>query len=421
MGLSTKLNSILQNPLVETIINLLKKLKSSKSYWSVSYLVLLFTFREAIAWKFGSAIETFFNNQAETSDYAFIWELLGFIFSTGGSIELVILGVVLFSILSSVKIFESKNESDTKTTISTEAKEIKATQTQQSQDLQEIKNLIKLQGGDETAFLEKYFGSDYQEVLKNPQTYQNLKAKLQQHQGSIQTLLEEKEKLQNKIEARRLHSNNVQKMIDKAFKELRFDDVLDLLDHFIENNQELEKDLLNAHYQKALAYMEQLKYHEAKEEYETHIPRGIKDTDILHDYGVMYRTLGEYDNSLTLNTRRLELLLKSADEHDTEIARTYNEMGVAWESKGAYDKAIEFHKKALEITLATLGENHPNTATMYNNIGLASNSKGSYDKAIEFYNKALNAKLVILGEKHPSTASTYNTENYGKRIQLKCQ
>lgn len=29
-------------------------------------------------------------------------------------------------------------------------------------------------------------------------------------------------------------------MIDKAFKELRFDDVLELLNHFIENNQGLE-------------------------------------------------------------------------------------------------------------------------------------------------------------------------------------
>ncbi|CAA6822908.1 MAG: Unknown protein [uncultured Sulfurovum sp.] len=38
MGSSTKLNSILQNPLVETIINLFKKLKSSKSYWLGTYL-----------------------------------------------------------------------------------------------------------------------------------------------------------------------------------------------------------------------------------------------------------------------------------------------------------------------------------------------------------------------------------------------
>ena len=408
MGLSTTLNNLLKNPLVETVINLIKKLKSSKSYWSVSYLVLLFTLREAIAWKFGSAIETFFNKQAETSDYAFIWEVLGFIFSAGGSIELVILGVVLFGILSYVKIFESKNESDTKTTISTEAKEIKATQTQQSQELQEIKALIKLQGGDETAFLEKYFGSDYKEVLKNPQTYQNLKAKLQQHQGSIQTLLEEKEKLQNKIESRRLHGNNVQKMIDKAFRELRFEDVLDLLNHFIENNKELEKDLLNAHYQKALAYMEQLKYHEAKEEYETYIPQGIKDTDILHDYGIMYITLGEYDNYLTVNMKRLEHLLKSSDENDPEIAKAYNEIGLAWKSKVEYDKAIAFYNKALKIQLTTLGENHPHTATSYNNIGGAWDTKGEYDKAIEFYKKSLKIRLATLGENHPKTATSYN-------------
>jgi len=190
-------------------------------------------------------------------------------------------------------------------------------------------------------------------------------------------------------------------MIDKAFRELRFDDVLDLLNHFIENNKDLEKDLLNAHYQKALTYMEQLKYHEAKEEYETYIPLGIKDTDILHDYGLMYYHLGEYDNYLSVNTKRLELLLKSADENDPQIARAYNEMSLAWKSKGEYEKAIELYNKDLKISLATLGENHPSTATTYNNIGSAWQSKGDYDKAIEFYNKALTIFITTLGENHP--------------------
>ncbi|CAA6822629.1 MAG: Unknown protein [uncultured Sulfurovum sp.] len=454
MGLSTKLNSILQNPLVETFINLIKKLKSSKSYWSVSYLVLLFTLREAIAWKFGSAIRTFCEEQATESSMPFVWDILGFVFDVGGSIELVGLGLFIFIVLSVVKVSDSETNAQAtpfkekllgfvialalmlgffslnyyqhQSTTSEITKNIDAKFNQNDKQLEEIKALIKLQGGDETAFLEKYFGSDYKQVLKNPQTYQNLKEKLQQHQGSIQTLIEEKEKLQKKIESRRLHSNGVQKMIDKAFKELRFEDVLDLLNHFIKNNEELEKDLLNAHYQKALAYMEQLKYHKAKEEYETYIPLGIKDTDILHDYGFMYYQLGEYDNYLTINMKRLELLLKSSDENNPQIAKAYNEIALAWENKGEYDKAIEFHNKSLKIKLATLGENHPSTATSYNNIGGAWYSKGEYDKAIEFHNKALKIRLATLGENHPETATSYNNigtawyskGEYGKAIEF---
>lgn len=353
MELSTYVDKLTENKLLNSLYNFIKKFTSSKSYWSVSYLILLFTIREAIAWKFGNAIETFFQNQAEASEYPFVWETFGFFLSAGGSIELVILGVFLFMILSLVKIFGSKDDIDTKEIVATKSDEIQTKQDKHSQQLQKIENLIKLQGGDETAFLEKYFGDDYKEVLENPQTYDNLKVKLQENRGSIELLIEEKEELQKKIESRRLHSNDVQKMIDKAFKELRFDDVLDLLDNFIENNKELEKDLINAHYQKALAYMEKIEYHKAKEEFEQ-IGSGIKDTDILNDYGIMYHKIAEYD------------------------------------------KAIETYDKVLSIKQTTIREIHPSTAKTYMHLGLSWNRKGKHDKAIELYNKA----LVILHNHH---------------------
>jgi len=110
MGLLKKFNTLLQHTLVETIINLIKKFKSSKSYWSVSYLILLFTIREAIAWKFGSAIREFCEKQASDSDYATVWDIVGFVFDTGGSIELVGLGLFIFLVLSIVKVSEANGE-----------------------------------------------------------------------------------------------------------------------------------------------------------------------------------------------------------------------------------------------------------------------------------------------------------------------
>ena len=111
-------------------------------------------------------------------------------------------------------------------------------------------------------------------------------------------------------------------MIDKAFKELRYDDVRDLLDNFLKENQDKEEEIIRAHYQKALSYMQEIKYHEAKEEFE-HIGPAVKDTEILNDYGGIYYKLGEYD------------------------------------------KAIDFHNKALKIQLITLGEKHPSTVISY--------------------------------------------------------
>jgi len=108
MRIIEKLKTILDNPIIDSIANTLKKFKSSKSYYSVSYLVLLFTFREAIAWKWGSRIKEFTTIQVEDSAYPYVWDALGFIFD-GGSIELVALGMSIFLILSLVKVSESEN------------------------------------------------------------------------------------------------------------------------------------------------------------------------------------------------------------------------------------------------------------------------------------------------------------------------
>ena len=94
MGISQTYINIIEHPTVDATINFLKKFKSSKSYWSVSYFILLFTLREAIAWKFGSAIKTFCETQALDSSYPTFWAVLGFVFEVGGSWELVALGTL---------------------------------------------------------------------------------------------------------------------------------------------------------------------------------------------------------------------------------------------------------------------------------------------------------------------------------------
>ena len=111
MGLSEKYINLLNHPAVDATIAFIKKFKSSKSYWSVSYVILLFTIREAIAWKFGSAIQTFCETQAVESSMPMLWTVIGFIFDVGGSWELVALGTFVFVVLSLVKVAESEGTS----------------------------------------------------------------------------------------------------------------------------------------------------------------------------------------------------------------------------------------------------------------------------------------------------------------------
>jgi tetratricopeptide (TPR) repeat protein len=427
MNIPNKIKNILEHPLVDTIAKFIKKFKSSKSYWSVSFMVLLFTIREATAWKWGSAIGAYAQKQLEGTDYSWLWTAVEFIFGFGGSWEFALGGFVIFVILSLVKISEGDNNAVTLkesflsllllltvvgmlifAIVNTNAKQeiTHKNQTVTHEKLDEIKALLKLQGGDETLFLKKYFGKDYAIILKNPQTYHNFTTLLKQTNKTADELLKEREELLKKIESQSF-SPELQKQIDKAFRELRYKDARELIDTFLEANSTKEKELIRAHYIKALSYMEQIRYHEAKEEFENIAPN-IDNTDILSDYAKIYYILGEYDKAIEYYEKSLKIQLVTLGENHPSTATTYNNIGSAWKSKGEYDKAIEYYEKSLKIQLATLGENHPDTATTYNNIGSAWKSKGKYDKAIEYYEKSLKIQLVTLGENHPDTATTYN-------------
>jgi len=100
---------ILEHPLILKVIDLLKKFKSSKSYWSVIYyLVLPFLLRESIALVWGSKISLWANSQKD-SDYKLLWDFIAFIFEEG-SATLVVIGFSILLILSIVKISESSQE-----------------------------------------------------------------------------------------------------------------------------------------------------------------------------------------------------------------------------------------------------------------------------------------------------------------------
>jgi len=427
MSKITKIKNILEHPLVDTIANFIKKFKSSKSYWSVSFIVIVFTLREAVAWKYGSAISAYAQKQLEGSDWTWLWTAIEFVFDIGGSWELALGGAVIFIILSLVEVSKGENNRITlkdsflsllllltifgMTIYAISSNNTNHIKTHKQQEvtnnkLDEIKALIKLQGGDETDFLIKYFGKDYKVILNHPQTYHNFTTLLKETQKTADELLKEREELLKKIK-KQSFNDKLQKQIDKAFKELRYEDVRELIDGFLEANADKEKEIIKAHYIKALSYMEQIRYDEAKEEFEKIAPN-IDDVEILSDYAKIYYILGDYDKAIEYYEKSLNITLATLGENHPSTATSYNNIGSAWYSKGEYDKAIAYYEKDLNITLATLGENHPSTATSYNNIGGVWYSKGEYDKAIAYYEKSLKIRLATLGENHPDTATSYN-------------
>jgi len=298
MSITTKIKNILEHPLVDSIANFIKKFKSSKSYWSVSFIVIVFTLREAIAWKYGSAISAYAQKQLEGSDWTWLWTAIEFVFDIGGSWELALGGLVIFIILSYVKVNSAEKD---------EIGNIVKDESSKTHDkLDELKELFKAHGISEKEFLEKYFGKDYAVILQNPQTYHNFTTLLKETQKTADELLKEREELLKKIK-KQSFNDTLQNQIDKAFKELRYEDVRELIDGFLEANADKEKEIIKAHYIKALSYMEQVRYHEAKEEFEKIAPN-INDTEILSDYAKIYYIVGEYDKAIEYYEKALDIL-----------------------------------------------------------------------------------------------------------------
>ena len=129
---------------------------------------------------------------------------------------------------------------------------------------------------------------------------------------------------------------------------------------------------------------------------------------ILDSNTYLYYSLGEYNNSLKIQNKSLEIREALYDEKSVLIAKNYNLLGIIYGSKGEYSKAEPLYKKALKIHEEVLGKSHPDTAGSYNNLAGFYESQGKYSKAEPLCKKALKIREEVLGESHPDTANSYN-------------
>ena len=105
MKLLDNLKSLLEHPFVKSLANVFKMFKSSKSFYSIFYVLVVFTMQQAISWKYGTKISNAINDLSEAWYYGFIASIL-----ENGSIELVVLGVFLIIILSIVEVKKVNNQ-----------------------------------------------------------------------------------------------------------------------------------------------------------------------------------------------------------------------------------------------------------------------------------------------------------------------
>ncbi|CAF1435017.1 unnamed protein product [Adineta ricciae] len=133
--------------------------------------------------------------------------------------------------------------------------------------------------------------------------------------------------------------------------------------------------------------------------------------DVASSYnniGTVYSHMGQYSKALVSYEEALKIRLQSLPSNHPSVASSYSNIGAVYSDMGEYSKALVSHEEALKIKLQSLPSNHPDVASSYNNIGLVYSDMGEHSKALVSYEEALKIQLQSLPSNHPSVAASYN-------------
>jgi len=303
-------------------------------------------------------------------------------------------------------------------------------------------------------FIMLYFSDDYEKALENPRIYQNLKFRLEQKNQTLEFLLKEKKELEEKVKSLNLDSD-IENKVELAIEELRFDDVIDILDVYLKNMDVTNKDIYKAHYLKSIIYLQLFEYPLAKNEIEFIPYKKLTDFGILNDYAQIYRLNEMYSSTFEIYDFILSSLRDYLKTHPYLLAMVYNNIAELHEIIGEfsdvekyyrmalkileefrlenndekindsmasvcnnlgtllgypprYDEAEQYLQKSLDIRYELYGDINVHTIESYSNLAALYDKQDDYDNAEELYLKSLELALEVLGEQHPQTAILYN-------------
>lgn len=272
---------------------------------------------------------------------------------------------------------------------------------------QDIGRIIELLGGEEEKFLKKYFGDDYRVVLENPKTYTNLKHKLSVVNITLDSILKEKEILENKIKSQQF-DEETQREVVRAIHELRFDDAIYILDNYLLSISGTAENMYQVHYLKAIVYIQNLEYLKAKEEIEFIPYMKADDIGLLNDYAGIYELVGNYPKAIEIYDFILSKKQKELQSNLYMVTMLYNNVAQISEKIGHTNNVERYYHEALKIIKNNGFETSKEFATVSNNLGTFLDSISRYKEAEKYINDALNIRKNIFGEYSIETMQSYN-------------
>ncbi|KAH8798768.1 hypothetical protein DL96DRAFT_1638752 [Flagelloscypha sp. PMI_526] len=122
-----------------------------------------------------------------------------------------------------------------------------------------------------------------------------------------------------------------------------------------------------------------------------------------------YSLLGQYQESLKLNTRVLELQKQVlGDDHEITLS-TVNNLAVDYVCLKRYHDAQKLIVQVLDWHRQTFGEDHPKTLESMEKLAQVHRHLGQYENAQDLQEQVLALRIHIFGEEHPLTVTSMNT------------
>jgi len=129
---------------------------------------------------------------------------------------------------------------------------------------------------------------------------------------------------------------------------------------------------------------------------------------VLNALGLTYRSLGLYDQAISMHTRALAVREAALRPDHPDILNSRNRLAIALSSAGRLSEAIELYEATLKTCEAKLGTDHNDTLKCRANLALAYWSAGRLADAIALNEATLKIYEAKLGPDHRDTLKCRN-------------
>ncbi len=130
---------------------------------------------------------------------------------------------------------------------------------------------------------------------------------------------------------------------------------------------------------------------------------GVRAT-LMDTIGVVYRLLGQLDQSEALTSEALEIRRGTLGDEHPDVATSLDNLGQIARERSTYELAEQYHRQSLEVRRRLLAPGHPDVAQSLHNLALTLKERGRYDEA-----EALGRRRSPVGA--PSWGPTIRTRS----------